>query len=75
MNEAVITFVLSEPVDPNDPNSGETTISKVVRVEFEGSSRMFLTVLNDANGTMHDGWAEAFNVVAMEALVGQELPH
>lgn len=68
MNEAVIVYVSNEDLDGN-----ALPVTKAVRVEFEGTLEMLLTVLNDANGTMHEGWAEAFNVVAMEGMHGQEL--
>jgi hypothetical protein len=60
INEAVITFVCTD--------LDNTTYTKVARVEFEGSPEAFLAVLNDANGTLHKGWPEAFNVVAAETL-------
>ena len=60
MNEAVITFICTD--------LDGTTYSKVARVEFEGSPEQFLAALNAANGTMHAGEPEAFNVAAVETL-------
>lgn len=60
LNEAVVTFVLTV----EDDEAGRYPITRVTRIEFEGTPEEFLSCLNIGNLN--------FRVVAMEALTGVE---
>jgi hypothetical protein len=54
MNEAVITFVMTETApDVNDPFVEETVVyTKVVRIEFEGTPEAFLQSVDTENADL-----------------------